>query len=117
MRNEAMSRIEAVPDPVDPWESGQLGRDCEQVEKATAELVKEVEASLEMQMISIRFPKQLIDELKLIAHYRGIGYQPLIRDVAARFARAEILLIAQELQEQEQARATIQAEIESRKVG
>lgn len=111
-----MPRIEAVPDPVDPWESGQLGRDCEQVERATAELVKEVETSLEMQMISIRFPKQLVDELKLIAQYRGIGYQPLIRDIAARFARAEILLIAQELQEQEKAREALEAEVGGRRI-
>jgi hypothetical protein len=110
-----MSHIEAVPDPADAWESGALGRDCEQVEKATADLIKEVEASLEMQMISIRFPKQLIDELKLIAQYRGVGYQPLIRDIAARFARSEILLIAQELQEQEKARAAVEAEMDSRK--
>jgi hypothetical protein len=112
-----MSHVEAVPDPADPWEKGELGRDCDQVEKATAEVMKEVEASLEMQMISIRFPKQLIEELKMIAEYRGIGYQPLIRDVSARFARCEMMLIAKELHDQEKARAAVAAELDSRKTG
>lgn len=109
-----MSHVEAVPETPEPWENGQLGRDCEQVEKAPPELMKEVEGALELQMISIRFQKQLIEELKMIADYRGMGYQPLIREVVTRFARAEMMVIARELQETEKARATVSAELEKR---
>ncbi len=98
----------------DPWDTGELGRDEKYVERAPAELREEVDAALELQMISIRLIKENIKELKFIAEYRGIGYQPLIRDVLARFARSEISLIARELQEQKKAQAEI-AEHEQQK--
>jgi predicted DNA-binding ribbon-helix-helix protein len=59
-------------------------------------------------MISIRLRKELISELKLIADYRGISYQPLIRDVLSRFARAEVRQIASELREQQKAHEEIE---------
>lgn len=41
--------------------------------------------ALGLQAISIRLPRQLIEHYKLIAHFHGVGYQPLMRDVLARF--------------------------------
>ena len=104
-----MNNLTAIPGEVDPWETGDLGKDEKYVECASAEVKREIETSLELQMISIRLQKELIEELKLIANYRGIGYQPLMRDVLCRFARAEILQIAAELTEQQKARETIEA--------
>ncbi len=49
-----------------------------------------------MQMISIRLHKELIEDFKKIAEFRGIGYQPLMRDALQRFAAAEYKLIATE---------------------
>lgn len=105
-----MKKIVAVPTPEEPWEKGALGRDPAHVVPATAEFRQEIESALELQMISIRLQKELIAELKLIADYRGIGYQPLIRDVLRRFARSELMAIAIELQEQQKARDAIQAD-------
>jgi len=104
------TKIQAVPDPADAWDDGGLGRDEKFVECAPEEIRKQVAEAVGMHLISIRLQQQLIEGLKLIATYRGIGYQPLIRDVLARFARAEILLMAKEFQEQEQARQIIEAE-------
>lgn len=92
----------------DLWETGELGRDEKYVEAAPEDLRKEIEATLELQMISVRLQKDLLSALKVIADYRGIGYQPLIRDVLGRFARAEIIQIASELQEQKKAREAIE---------
>ena len=45
--------------------------------------------SSEMQMISIRLQKKLVEDLKRIAKHYGIGYQPLIRQLLTRFVIAE----------------------------
>ncbi len=44
---------------------------------------------LELQPISIRLQKSLIEDYKLIAKLIGTGYQPLMRQVLTRFAEAE----------------------------
>jgi hypothetical protein len=92
---------------LDPWESGELGRSEEFARRAPPDLKAEIDDALELQMISIRLQKQLLSDLKFIADYRGIGYQPLVREVLSRFARAEMSAIARELQEQKQVREAI----------
>ncbi len=52
-----------------------------------------VDKALGLQMISIRLPVRLIEQLKVIAMHRGIGYQPLMRDVLGRFARGELIQV------------------------
>lgn len=99
------SRDEA--EGVDPWESGELGRSEEFMKRAPAGLKAEIDDAFELQMISIRLQKQLLNDLKFIAEHRGIGYQPLVREVMSRFARSEMSAIARELQEQKQAREAI----------
>ncbi|TWG93563.1 hypothetical protein L599_001200000230 [Luteimonas sp. J16] len=49
-----------------------------------------------LQMISIRLPKALIDDLKYFAEREGLGYQPLIRRILVRWASHEYKLVAQE---------------------
>jgi hypothetical protein len=103
-----VNKLEAVPVTPDPWESGELGRDPTQAECAPPELKLEIDAAIAMQPISIRLQKDLLAELKLIADYRGIGYQPLIRDILGRFARSELMTIARELQEEESAKQIVE---------
>lgn len=110
-----MTDLKTIPAESDPWETGELGRDEQFVECAPEELKKEIDAALELQMISMRLQKDVINALKAIADYRGIGYQPLIRDVLGRFARSEIVQIAKELQEQKKAREAMDAERAERK--
>jgi predicted DNA binding CopG/RHH family protein len=99
--------IKAIQNAEDAWESRELGADEEFVRVASDELEARVQASLGMQMISIRLPKELIDSLKMIGQYRGIGYQPLVRDLLGRFAASELKIMAQELYESEQARLAV----------
>jgi hypothetical protein len=110
-----MSKKTETNTPTDPWDSGELGRDESYVGRAPAELLEEIDVALDLQMISIRLIKENIKELKFIADYRGIGYQPLIRDVLSRFARSEITLIARELQEQKKAQAAIAEQMQQKK--
>ncbi len=110
-----MADVKTAPSDMDPWETGKLGRDEQFVECAPEELRREIDEALELQMVSMRLQKDLISILKVIAEYRGIGYQPLIRDVLGRFARAEIILIAKEAQEKKKALEALEQECAERK--
>ena len=67
------------------WDSGALGASEAHAELAPAGLDEQIDASLGLQAISIRLPKQLIEAYKLIAAHHGLGYQPLMRDILQRF--------------------------------
>ena len=74
-----------IKDTAEAWESRALGADESYVQVVDESHEVALDDALEMQSISIRLPKQLINHYKLIAHFHGIGYQPLMRDVMARF--------------------------------
>ena len=71
------------------WECGELGRSLEHSQVAP-EASEELDEVLGLQMISIRLEKRLIRDLKEIAKYHGVGYQPMMRDLLNRFATSEI---------------------------
>jgi predicted DNA binding CopG/RHH family protein len=70
------------------WENRELGASEEFVRVAVAESEK-LDERLGLQLISIRLPKTLIADLKVIAGYHEMGYQPMIRELLKRFADAE----------------------------
>ncbi len=74
-----------IRDTDEAWDEGALGRDEQFVAVAESSHEATLDEALGMQSISIRLPKQLINQYKLIAQYHGVGYQPLMRDVMARF--------------------------------
>src|SRR5258708_4744559 len=74
---------------IEAWESGALGRDEKHVKQADASAEVALDDAMEMQMISIRLQKKLIEDLKSIAKHNGIGYQPLIRQLLTRFVISE----------------------------
>ncbi len=78
------------------WDNGEFGHSAEHAVAASANLDAEIDDALGLQMISIRLPKKLIDDLKLIAKKEGLGYQPLIRKVLIRFAHAEFRSMARD---------------------
>ena len=71
----------------DAWDTGELGRDVQYVAVADASHDAALDEALGLQSISIRLPKELISQYKLIAHFHGVGYQPLMRDVGRRHIR------------------------------
>lgn len=88
------------------WEDGLLGRDEKFVVVADASHEATLDEALGLQAISIRLPRQLIEHYKLIAHFHGVGYQPLMRDVLTRFVPGALNEIRRELEvEQEKARS------------
>lgn len=86
------NRAVASPDPVKDGAAYAMTLDKNAA--APAELEMAVEQSLAMQMISLRLPNRLIEDLKLIAKNEGLGYQPLMRRVLVRFANAELKTMA-----------------------
>lgn len=80
-----------------PWE--ELDTDLEDhTVAATEEQTSEIDNALGLQMISIRLQRPLINNLKLIADYHGVGYQPLIRDLLNRFAKSELGNIVRQIE-------------------
>jgi hypothetical protein len=93
----------------DAWEQGTLGRDEAFVRRSSRAREHAVDDALGLQMISIRLPRELLSRVKLIAGYRGVAYQPLMRDVLGRWARAEMVEIAGQARAQELAEKTLRS--------
>ncbi|MBK1720339.1 hypothetical protein [Thiocystis violacea] len=78
-----------IPGTDEAWERRELGVDANFVAVADDINEDEIDLALELQPISIRLQKSLIDDFKMIAQLNGIGYQPLMRQVLVRFADCE----------------------------
>ncbi len=78
------------PAQLDAWDTGALGQDEGFVERVDVSFDSSLDSALDLQPISIRLQKGLIEDLKLISLAHGIGYQPMIRDVLVKFAECEI---------------------------
>lgn len=90
--NESTIQHEIFSD-VDLWESRELGANESTVKsKGMSNKLKKLisnQNDQKMQMISIRLPISLINDLKEIGVVEGLGYQALAREVLQRFADAE----------------------------
>lgn len=84
-----MSQTDKIQAQAEAWESGKLGQSEEYVGRSDADAGKALDDALGLQMISIRLPKDLINDLKIVGELNGIGYQPLIRQLLTRFIVAE----------------------------
>jgi predicted DNA binding CopG/RHH family protein len=84
---------DSVFDNSDQWNSRELGAEESFVKKSG--MPKKLKAKLnersnqKMQLISMRLPISLIENLKEIGEQEGLGYQSLAREVLQRFAEAE----------------------------
>lgn len=78
------------------WESGELGENLASTRIVDNETERAVQESLGMQLISIRLPKSVIEDFKVIAQIEGIGYQPMMREALVRFAESESKRIMRE---------------------
>lgn len=87
------------------WEERTLGAEEDYVVRADQSHEDALDEALELQSISIRLPKQMIRQYKFIAAHHAVGYQPLMRDVLARFVPAAL----SEVFEAEQERAVAAA--------
>jgi predicted DNA binding CopG/RHH family protein len=85
-----------VKDTEEAWDSRALGADAQYVVVADDAHEAALEEALELQAISIRLPKDLIRNYKLIADFHGVGYQPLMRDILHRFVKPALKEILEE---------------------
>lgn len=85
INQDLLNRVEATADEWGP--TGPLGNDPAHVQHV--EESKNADEVLGLHPISIRFPKELVRDLKAIAQLNGMGYQPLIREICKRFVDAE----------------------------
>jgi predicted transcriptional regulator len=108
-----MTQATKIPGTEEAWDNGTLGADEEYVQVAPKALQDEVNQSLGMQAISIRLPKELVEQYRAIARIHKIGYQPLMRDALARFASYEMKRLLVELaDEREQEEAERETSVE-----
>ena len=86
-------------DDATQWESRELGSDPQFARSTSvpASFHELLNKSNNMQMISIRLPKDLIDDLKNISKAQKLGYQALMREVLKRFVDAEKKVMYREL--------------------
>ena len=97
-----MVKVKGSKTPTNAWENGEYGLDEAFIKVTDAAEAADVDGALDLKMISMRLQNDLINKLKLIAKYHGIGYQSLIRNYLHKFVRSELLRIATELQNSEQ---------------
>ncbi|ENV14664.1 hypothetical protein F965_00143 [Acinetobacter schindleri NIPH 900] len=92
-QDKAANTQDNIFEDVAQWESRNLGADESFVKaKGMSKKLKNLlnnRTSQKMQMISIRLPSTLIEDLKNIGEVEGIGYQALSREILQRFVDAE----------------------------
>ena len=90
-----MTEAPKITGTEEAWDTGALGADEQHAKAVAPEVPEAVDKTLGLQAVSIRLPKALIDDFKLIARFHGMGYQPLMREALCRFAEGEkkVLLI------------------------
>lgn len=84
------------PGTAEAWDSGELGENANSAKVASAETTQAINDALGLQMISIRLPKSVIEDFKVIAQIEGVGYQPLMRTALVRFAECEAKRVMRE---------------------
>jgi len=91
-----MNKQTKIKDTIEAWESGELGESLEHAKVASPELTAAIDEAIGMQMISIRLPRSVIDDFKVMAQIEGVGYQPLMRTALIRFAECEAKRVMRE---------------------
>lgn len=102
MTNRNINKAELYFSDIDKWENGDLG-DNEEFDKPSImhkdlrellnghskETTVDHSDSKTMQLISMRLPTTLIEDLKAIGEVENLGYQTLAREVLTRFVESE----------------------------
>lgn len=91
---------EKIEDTIEAWESGALGRDAQYAKPISKEEQEKLQGAIDevfgLKPISIRMEVEILDNIKTIAKHRGMGYQPLIRQILQRWVDSELKQIALE---------------------
>lgn len=79
------------------WETGALGESEINAHPAPEALEASIDDALELQMISIRLPRETVDGFKFIASREGMRYQTLMKQILHRFVVSEVGKIARQM--------------------
>jgi predicted DNA binding CopG/RHH family protein len=87
MKNTASKKKAPVDytDDAEQWESRKLGADERYVKVSEQGTEDRLDESLNLQMVSMRLPKEAVQKLKVLARKQGLGYQPLIRQILMKY--------------------------------
>ncbi len=66
------------------WENGELGRDVKHMEFVSEEETKKFITAKETYATSIRLPKELVSNLRLLAEKNGLNYQTYLKMILSR---------------------------------
>lgn len=69
------------------WDNKELGASEEHARPASEVQQQALDDATGLQLISIRMPKILIEQMKQLARLEGIGYQPYVRKVITQHVR------------------------------
>lgn len=89
------ARKKTIEGTAEAWEDGSLGLD-EESAKMSDLSIEQVSDAVGLKSISIRMQPNLLDELKMIADFHGVGYQPLMKQILRRFVDAEFKRIVRQ---------------------
>lgn len=103
-----MTKATKIPGTDEAWETGLLGESAEHAKPAPAELEARIDEMLDLQMISIRLPKAMIEDYRYIAARAGLKYQSLMKQALQRFVVAEMKLIATGMEKEQHDRMVAQ---------
>ena len=79
------------------WDAKEFGASQEHAVKASNQALEDLHEAAGMKAVSIRMPIEMIQAYKYIAAHHGIGYQPMIKQILARFIESEQKMLANEL--------------------
>lgn len=99
-----IAQVTPAHNSAEAWEERRIGAEEEFVAVAPDALQKQVEASIAMQLISLRLPDDLIEGFKFIAQRNNIRYQTLMRQCLQRFYEGEMKMIVRQITTEERRR-------------
>lgn len=79
--------IERFDEDAERWDNKELGASAEHAHRASEEQERALDEATGLQLLSIRMPKVLIEQVKQLAKLEGIGYQPYMRKVMTQHVR------------------------------
>ncbi len=76
-------------DDSERWNSRELGANENFVRVSAQGTEARVDKGLGLQMVSMRLPTDVVEQLKSVAKAQGLGYQPFIRQILMNFLRGK----------------------------
>ena len=84
------SKEAAIQNTAEVWENGELGREAKYAEASPKEIDIQVDKALDLETISIRLEKDLIESFKILEKKYDVSYKPLMRHALKRFIQSQL---------------------------